>query len=118
MSLEREIKIRFTSADEARARILSPVIGATPLRGRRLQEDCLLDTADDRVFQRRSVLRVRSEGGKTLVTFEGPVQSGVMKVRDEFESVVADGYPLLTIFNELALRVLFRCEKYREEFAA
>jgi adenylate cyclase, class 2 len=116
MPLEREIKLRFESAAEARDRILS--IGATPLRGRRLQEDCLLDTADDRLYRRRCVLRVRSENGKSLLTFKGPVQPGLMKIRQEHETVVADGDTLLTILHELGLRIWFRYEKYREEFSA
>ena len=40
MPLEREIKLRFNSADEARTKILA--LGAAPLLGRRLQEDGLL----------------------------------------------------------------------------
>jgi adenylate cyclase class 2 len=116
--LEREIKLRFESADLARQRILSPEVGATPLRGRRLQEDCLLDTADNQLFQRRSALRMRSENGKSLLTFKGPVQPSAMKVREEYETVVADGAELLTILGELGLRVWFRYEKYREEFSA
>jgi adenylate cyclase class 2 len=116
MPLEREIKLRFDSADDARERILS--IGATPLRGRRLQEDSLLDTADDRLYKRRCVLRVRTESGKAILTFKGPVQPGIMKTREEHETVAADGDTLLTILRELGLRVWFRYEKYREEFAA
>lgn len=118
MALEREIKLRFASAEEARARVQDAAVGATPLRCRRLQEDCLLDAEDDRLFRRRCVLRVRSEGGKSLLTFKGPVQPGVVKVREEFETVVADGDTLLTILNELGLRIWFRYEKYREEYAA
>jgi adenylate cyclase class 2 len=118
MALEREIKLRFESAEEARARILSPTIGATPLRGRRLQEDCLLDTNGDDLFQRRCVLRVRCEGGKSVLTFKGPVQPGPVKIREEHETIVADGDALLTILGELGLHVWFRYEKYREEFAA
>jgi adenylate cyclase class 2 len=114
--LEREVKLRFESADDARTRILSS--GATALRGRRLQEDSLLDTNDNQLFQRRSALRVRSENGKSLLTFKGPVQPSVMKVREEHETVVADGEVLLTILAELGWRVWFRYEKYREEFAA
>lgn len=116
MPLEREIKLRFENAQEARERILA--MGATPLRGRRLQEDCLLDAADDRLYRRRCVLRVRNECGKSLLTFKGPVQAGVMKVREEHETIVADGDTLLTILHELGLRVWFRYEKYREEFSA
>jgi adenylate cyclase, class 2 len=116
MAVEREIKLRFDSAQSAREQILS--VGASPLRGRRLQEDCLLDTADDRLRRGRSVLRVRNENGKSLLTFKGPVQAGVMKVREEHETLVSDGDTLLTILNELGLHVWFRYEKYREEFSA
>ena len=118
MPVEREIKLRFESAEIARQRILSPEIGATPLRGRRLQEDSLLDTADNRLYHRRSALRIRCEHGNSLLTFKGPVQAGEMKVREEHETIVADGEVLLTILGELGLHVWFRYEKYREEFAA
>jgi adenylate cyclase, class 2 len=116
MALEREIKLRFENAQQARARVVA--MGATPLRGRRLQEDCLLDAADDGLYRRRCVLRVRNECGKSLLTFKGPVQAGVMKIREEHETIVADGDTLLTILHELGLRVWFRYEKYREEFSA
>lgn len=118
MPLEREVKLRFESADVARQRILAPAVGATPLRGRRLQEDSLLDTPDNQLFRRRSALRVRSENGKSLLTFKGPVQPSEVKVREEHETVVGDGEALLTILHELGLRVWFRYAKYREEFAA
>ncbi len=116
MALEREIKLRFDSADAARARVLA--LGATPLHGRRLQEDCLLDADDERLRRERSVLRVRNEGGKSLLTFKGPAQPGLMKLREEHETVVADGEVLLTILQELGLHIWFRYEKYREEFSA
>ena len=48
--IEREIKLRFEAADQAREAILRA--GGTALRGRRLQEDCLLDT-DERVLGAR-----------------------------------------------------------------
>jgi hypothetical protein len=52
VALEREIKLRFNSADEARAKILA--LGAAPLLGRRLREDCLFDTDDERLRRQRS----------------------------------------------------------------
>ena len=116
MPLEREIKLRFDSAAEARERILA--LGATPLLGRRLQEDCLLDTEDELLRRQRSTLRVRSEGGKSLLTFKGPALPGLVKIRDEHETVVADGTALLAILEALGLHVWFRYEKYREEFSA
>lgn len=114
-TLEREIKLRFDSPEAARAAIIEA--GATPVRGRRLQEDCLLDTADDLLRLRRSALRVRMESGRSLLTFKGPVQPSAMKLREELETIVGDGTLMLRILEELGLHVWFRYQKYREEFA-
>jgi adenylate cyclase class 2 len=116
LMLEREVKIRFESPEQAREAILAA--GATPLRCRRLQEDCLLDTEDEILRRRRCVLRVRTESGKSLMTYKGPVQPSSMKVREEQETVIGDGAVMLRVFEELGLHVWFRYEKYREEYAA
>jgi len=114
-TLEREVKLRFDDPDSARAVILGA--GATPIRGRRLQEDCLLDTPDDELRRRRCVLRVRVESGKSLLTFKGPVQPSLMKPREELETIVGDGSLVVRILEELGFRVWFRYQKYREEYA-
>jgi adenylate cyclase class 2 len=114
-SLEREIKLRFASAEEARAAVAAA--GCTPRLGRRLQADALLDTDDEQLRRRRCVLRVRDENGKSRVTFKGPVQASRMKLREEQETLVGDGDVLLRIFEELGLHIWFRYEKYREEFS-
>jgi len=116
LMIEREVKLRFPSPEDARAAILAA--GATPLRSRRLQEDALLDTEDDELRRRRCVLRIRTEAGKNLLTFKGPVLPGSMKVRDEHETVIGDGEVLQRVLEELGLHVWFRYEKYREEYAA
>jgi adenylate cyclase class 2 len=64
------------------------------------------------------VLRIRTENGKSLMTFKGPVQPGTMKIREELETVVADGEVLLKVFELMGLAVWFRYQKYREEFSA
>jgi len=114
-TLEREIKLRFDSVEDARDAILA--IGATPLLGRRLQEDALLDTDDEQLRRRRCVLRIRVENGKSRITFKGPVQPSALKVREEQVTVVGDGEVLMRVFEELGLHVWFRYQKYREEFA-
>jgi adenylate cyclase class 2 len=113
--LEREVKLLFDSAEDARTAVLAT--GAAPLRARRLQEDCLLDTCEGRLRDRRSALRVRIESGRALLTFKGPVQPSTMKLREELETVVSDGEVLLGILHELGFTVWFRYQKYREEFA-
>ena len=113
--VEREVKLRFDSAEEARAAVLAA--GALPMLGRRLQEDALFDTRDELLRRRRSALRLRRENGKCRVTFKGPVQPDAMKVREEQETVVGDGDVLQRIFEELGLAVWFRYQKYREEFS-
>ena len=115
LTLEREVKLRFNSVEEARKAILDA--GATPLLGRRLQEDSLLDSEDEQLRRRRCVLRVRLENGKSRLTFKGPVQPGTVKIREELETVVGDGTILLRVLEELGLHIWFRYEKYREEFS-
>lgn len=114
-TLEREIKLRFDSADVARAAVVAA--GATPLRCRRLQEDALLDTDDESLRRHGSVLRVRVDSGKSTITFKGPIQPSLARLREELETIVGDGATLVDIFARLGFHVWFRYEKYREEFA-
>jgi adenylate cyclase class 2 len=114
-TLEREIKLRFDDPHAARAAVVAA--GGTPVRGRRLQDDALLDTADGFLRQRRSVLRVRQESGTSLLTFKGPALPSAMKLREELETAVGDGASTLRLLGELGFRVWFRYQKYREEFA-
>ena len=114
--IEREIKLQFDSHDEARAAILAA--GAAPLKCRRLQEDALFDTNDESLRRRGCALRVRSESGRSLLTFKGPVQPSRMKTREEHETVVSDGDVLTRVLESIGLHVWFRYQKFREEFAA
>jgi adenylate cyclase, class 2 len=112
--LEREIKLRFESADAARQAVVS--IGALSLRPRRLQDDRLLDDATASLQRRGCALRLRQDGTNAVLTFKGPIVPGVVKAREEFESVVAHGELVLRILGELGFTPRFRYQKYREEF--
>jgi adenylate cyclase class 2 len=114
--IEREIKLRFAGPGEARAAVVAA--GATLVRERRLQDDAILDTRGQRIRKRGCALRVRWDGGHSRLTFKGPVTPGAMKVRDEHETIVAEGEVIRRILEELGLRVWFRYQKYREEYAA
>ena len=113
--LEREIKLRFTSAQEAREAVLA--LGASPVRERRFQDDALFDNEREELRQRRCALRLRREDARSYLTFKGPVQPGPMKLREELETAVADAGVLQRVLERLDLRVWFRYQKYREEYA-
>jgi adenylate cyclase class 2 len=115
-ALEREIKLRFSSLEEARAAVIAT--GASPLTARRLQDDRLLDLPNGLLRERGSILRVRQEPDRGFLTFKGPVRPADMKLRDERETAIDDSGVILAILEELGFRVWFRYQKYREEFAS
>ena len=112
--LEREVKLRFASAAEAREAVRA--LGAALVRERRFQDDALLDTEQAELRQRRCALRVRREESRSYLTFKGPVQPGPMKLREELETAVADAEILQRVLEHLGLRAWFRYQKYREEY--
>lgn len=114
--IEREVKLRFDSPDDARAAILAT--GATLLRDRRLQEDALFDTDDELLQGQHSALRLRTDAGTNRLTFKGPVAPDTMKVRDEYETEVGSHAVMTRVLEALGLHVWFRYEKYREEYTA
>jgi adenylate cyclase class 2 len=113
--VEREVKLRFESADAARQAIVR--MGAAPLRARRLQDDRLLDDAAASLQQRGCALRLRQDGTNAHLTFKGPVIPDAMKVREEWESAVDQGDIVLRILGEMGFTPRFRYQKYREEFS-
>lgn len=113
--LEREIKLRYRSAQEAREAVRA--LGARALGERRFQDDALFDTEREDLRQQRCALRLRREGPRSCLTFKGPVQPGPMKLREELETAVADASVLQLVLERLGLRVWFRYQKYREEYA-
>jgi len=114
VSVEREVKLVFEDASDARRAVIGA--GATLLHSRRLQEDRLLDTSDGELRRRRSTMRLRTDAGRSILTFKGPAQPSVLKVREEIETVVEDGEVMLRLLAKLGFDVWFRYEKYREEF--
>ena len=112
---EREVKLRFRNAHEARDAVIA--IGAAAVHGRRFQDDALFDNEREELRQRRCALRLRREEARSFLTFKGPVQPGPMKLREELESAVDDADALQRVLEHLGLHAWFRYQKYREEFA-
>jgi adenylate cyclase class 2 len=112
--LEREVKLRADSCAEARGAI--EAAGGRPLRERRLQSDAVLDTAHGDLRTSQCALRVRVEPGRCFLTFKGPPQPSVMKLREELETEAGDATVMFAILERLGYRVQFRYQKFREEF--
>lgn len=116
MSTETEIKVRIGDPDEFRRRLeaLNPV----RLSGRHFEDNYLLDFPDGRLRAAQSLLRIRFEEGKCLLTYKGPPRpEGVFKVREELETGFEDGNALLEILGRIGMKPGFRYQKYREEFS-
>jgi adenylate cyclase class IV len=93
--LEREIKLRFASPEEARAAVIAAERlrcedGAFRKTASRRSTRCCTDA--DRPFACAS-------NRENLITFKGPVQPAEIKMRDELETVVGDGPLVLTILD-------------------
>ena len=121
--IEREIKLRYTTCNEARLAVDG--LEGSPLRDRRLQDDYLLDLPNGELQHQGCALRVRIEKSDitnksiyetTTVTFKGPPLPDVMKVREELETTVGNGKLFLRILVKAGWNVWFRYQKYREEF--
>lgn len=92
-------------------------LGAPLHRGRRLQRDVIVDTADRGLTARGCALRVRDDGGRAFLTYKGPVTPGPMKVREEIETAADSAAALLALLDRLGYAPIFRYEKFREEHA-
>ena len=114
-TLEREIKLRSTIRRPPERQCSRPA--ATPFRGRRLQDDACSTPPTDCCASAVRCCACSSESGTSLLTFKGPVQPSMMKLREELETAVGDGTLMLRLLEELGFRVWFRYQKYREEFA-
>ena len=118
--LEREVKLHFPTTAAAREAVLAA--GAVLANALRLQDDSLYDLPDETLRRKGCVVRIRVERWtdtpeSVTLTVKGPVQSSQMKLREEHETRVENAEALMRAFDALGMRVWFRYQKYREEFA-
>ena len=115
MSTETEIKIRIESALDFIGRVLSH--GAVRVSDRSLEDNILFDFPDNRLNLAHCILRVRSVGGRGVLTYKGaPRPDGVFKSREELETCIEDPETTIEILERIGMRQGFRYQKYRQEF--
>jgi len=112
---ETEVKLRVSSAEEARARVRRA--GAHLVRERHFEENVLFEDAAGTLRARGAVLRLRETPHGSFLTFKGPREiEGGVKSREERESAVSDAGEVRAILARLGYRPLFRYQKYRESW--
>jgi len=112
---EIEVKLRFDLPEDAAARLRE--LGAVETVARSFEDNVLFDRADDPLHAAGKALRLRRVGGRSIVTYKGPVEGAHRyKVRIEHETVVGDGDSAERILLGLGYTPHWRYQKYRTEF--
>lgn len=118
----REVEIKLPVGDPAAMRMRLTALGARSRGGRLFEENWIYDDPLGRNRERGMLLRLRTVGGRHILTFKAPVTdkdepvAGGYKTRLEHETRIDDADALRAILAGLGYRVSFRYQKYRETF--
>lgn len=116
MPTETEIKLRVRDVATLRARIEE--LGYRVSAPRILEADQLYDREDQQLRRSDQILRLRTRGDRSTLTYKGPAQRSPHKSREELELDVSDGATFARILAAIGYKPTFRYEKYRTTFAA
>lgn len=112
--IEQEIKLQFEHVEAARQAVIAA--GGRLVVSRRLLDDRLFDFPDERVRQSGMTLRVRRDVSRAYLTLKGPMQSGTIKTREEWETSIGSAAVVEAALAAIGMRQTFRAEKFREEY--
>jgi len=119
MSIETEIKFRVEDAGALAARLRKA--GFDEETPRTFESNVLFDTPDRKMRARTEILRIRSYGGRWVITHKRLPDAGpgedAHKHRIETETQVGDGEVLAEVFRSIGLVQAFRYEKWRSEWS-
>ena len=109
---EIEVKLAFDSASSARERIVS--LGASERTPRQFEDNIVFDRDDLSLKRSDIVLRLRSKGGRNVLTLKAPVEGDHRhKVREENETTVADAGAMQRVLYGLGFTPFWRYQKHR-----
>lgn len=115
MAVETEIKLRLPQGPE-HARALLEQHGFRAAGPRQLETDQTFDLPTGELRAGDRLLRLRSAGGRWIVTYKGPAAGGAHKSREEIEAGVSDGPAFAQILVALGFQLSFAYEKFRTTF--
>jgi len=111
--LEQEIKIPVGELASGRLRLAE--IGASLTAARAFEDNTVFDHPVQRLAETGRLLRLREFAGSWLLTFKGPARfEGAIKIREEIETIVADGEATRALLAALGFQPLWRYQKWRE----
>ena len=113
MALETEAKIQV--ADHGVLRSLLVQLGAQP-QGQQLEVNIYFDTADERLRQADTALRLRCTDKKNVLTYKGPQTKNRYKQRLEVQTTVAEAQAMQAILQQLGFRQSLLFEKRRDSW--
>jgi len=116
MATEREIKLRLGQDLESTRRQLRKLRFHVSKK-RVFEANVLFDSDDARLQTAGELLRVRTEGDTTLLSYKGVGKTGKYKSREELETHLDDAKAFIQILNRLGFRPGFRYEKFRTEYS-
>lgn len=116
MQVETELKVRLEREqfEEIRGTLHSE--GVPVKAPRQFEINLLFDSEDGRLRREDKMLRLRSYGEKTLLTYKGPLVGGSrLKERPETQIRVDSLEAAETLLAAIGYRAVFRYDKYREK---
>jgi len=112
--MRREIEIKLPVHDARTLRRRLAELGFRRVSRRYFERNALFDFAGRALRKKGSLLRLRTEPGRSLLTFKGPrIGSGRFKERAEIEARLRDAAEVAGILESLGMEIAFRYEKYR-----
>jgi adenylate cyclase class 2 len=111
---EREIKFPGVELDRLRDRLRE--LEAERLGAAAFEDNWVFDR-DGELLEKGKLLRLRTDGQRTRLTFKGPMHlEGNMRVREEHEIEVQGAEEARKLFESLGYQAVRRYQKMREEW--
>ena len=108
----KEVEVKIIGIDRERVEARLRSIGASKtFEGD--EETVFFDFPGNPITRAKNLLRLRKIGDRTVLTFKKFVESGIAKVRDEYEVFVTDYEAMRSILESLGLSAIQRMEKHR-----
>jgi len=112
----REVEVKIIDVDRERVEARLSSLGATQtFDGDQLT--IFFDYPANSIAKAKNLLRLRKTGDKTQLTFKKFIDSGSLKIRDEYEVLVSDFESMRLILESLGLSQTKRMEKHRTSYA-